>query len=187
MTVDAQVVKVLTAPARKIDAAFCNGRIYINSLGIGFDGEVLKSIHRIRWVGGHLGYMIAVILKILSFREFFFTIRCGTREWKEQFLLVIINNSSRTGGGFMVTPGALLDDGELDIILCKKLPVWKRFRYLPVIEKGKHLKLPFIIHSHGKEITVESDQSISAQLDGELIESRRFTVSVLPGKYLFRY
>lgn len=44
LTVTDQVHKVLTAEIKSVDAAECNGRKFINGVGIGFDGEVLKSI-----------------------------------------------------------------------------------------------------------------------------------------------
>jgi diacylglycerol kinase (ATP) len=182
-----QLEKVLTAKPKRVDAASCNGQLYVNSLGIGFDGEVLQSMGTIRWMGGHLGYLWVVLRKIFSFREYSFTIYTGGKVFADKYLLVIVNNSSRTGGGFMVAPGAAIDDGKLDMVLCRALPVFKRLRYLPVIEKGKHLHLPFVDFSCPTEVRIEAEKELSAQLDGELIKAKTFTVKVLPGKLLVKY
>jgi len=177
----------LNASPKPIDAALCNGIIFINSSGIGFDGDVLKSIGTIRWLGGHLGYLAVVIRKIFTFKEMYFTIHADNKKIEEKFLLVIANNSSRTGGGFMVTPNASVNDGKLDMLLCKPLSVWKRLRYLPVIEKGKHLQLPFISYSLVKKVLIEAENEVYAQLDGELIRSKVFDIEILPGKLLVKY
>lgn len=182
-----QLDTVLAAAPKHTDAGECNGKLYANSLGIGFDGEVLRSMTTIRWLGGHLGYLWIVIRKIFTFREFKFTIWTPEEMLDEKFLLVIVNNSSRTGGGFMVTPEASVTDGKLDMVLCKPLSLFKRLRYLPVIEKGKHLNRSFIHFRQEKEVQVNCDKVLFAQLDGELISSDTFDIRVLPGKLLIKY
>ena len=187
ITLEQQVELVLNATSKKVDAATCNGRLYVNSLGIGFDGEVLKSIGTIRWLGGHLGYLLIGLTKIFSFREFSFRITTSAGTGSQKYLLVIANNSSRTGGGFMVSPKASLTDGLLDLVLCEKLPVLKRLRYLPVIEKGKHLDLPFIHYTHEEYVKIDCGREVFAQIDGELISGSSFDIKVLPGFLSIKY
>ncbi|MDQ6756454.1 MAG: hypothetical protein M3004_05925, partial [Bacteroidota bacterium] len=115
ISVDEQIKKVLASPPQNVDAGECNGRIFINGVGIGFDGEVLQSINTIRWLGGHLGYLWIVLKKIFSFKEYNYTIRFDEQELNGKFLLVMITNSSRTGGGFMVSPSAKVNDGKLNM------------------------------------------------------------------------
>jgi diacylglycerol kinase (ATP) len=182
-----QLELVLTAAAKPVDIAQCNDKLYANSLGIGFDGEVLRSINTIRLLGGHLGYLWVVIRKIFTFKEFTFSIQSINKKFSERFLLVIVNNSSRTGGGFMVSPQASVTDGKLDMILCKPLSLFKRLRYLPVIEKGKHLDLPFIYFHQEQEVHIECEKELFAQLDGELISGKSFDVKIVPGKLLVKY
>ncbi len=135
LSITEQINKVLTAEIKKVDAAECNGRKFINGAGIGFDGEVLKSINSIRLLGGHLGYLWIVIRKIFSFKERLFQIQFGAENLSKKFLLVMITNSTTTGGGFIVSPEAKIDDGKLNMVLCRPLPVLKRLKHLPVIEK----------------------------------------------------
>ncbi len=182
-----QIDKIFSAESRYVDAAVCNGKIFINGIGIGFDGEVLRSIKTVRKLGGHVGYLWIVIKKIFSFREFAFQIKLAEKSIEGNFLLVMITNSSRTGGGFMVSPQANIADGKLNMVLCKPLSLLKRLRYLPVIEKGKHIDLNFIIHKEIQQIKITAEKEIFAQMDGELIYSNEFDVTILPKKYLFRY
>ncbi len=178
---------VITARPKPIDAASCNNSLFINGVGIGFDGEVLDSIKTIRFIGGHIGYYLIVLKKILTFKESRFKIYSNRILADGKFLLVMINNSSRTGGGFHVSPKAIVNDGFLDLVLVKPLSILKRFFYLPKIEKGKHLRLPFVNHFTGTEFTVECERELKAQLDGELIRAQKFTISMLKGQFLFKY
>lgn len=187
MPLEMQVEYVLQAPVRNVDTGICNEMLYVNSAGIGFDGEVLKSMNSIRRLGGHLGYLWIVIKTIFSFKEQSFKITVDDKVYHDKFLLVAVNNSSRTGGGFFVTPHASLTDGKLDMLLCKPLSLYKRLRYLPVIEKGKHLHLPFIEYQQAQKITIETAVNVYAQLDGELIEGSKFIFGILPGWLKVKY
>jgi diacylglycerol kinase (ATP) len=187
LNVNEQIHKVLTAEPKYVDAAECNGRKFINGVGIGFDGEVLKSINSIRLLGGHLGYLSIVIRKIFSFKEQSFRIQYDEEAVSDKFLLVMITNSTTTGGGFIVSPEAKIDDGKLNMVLCKPLPVLKRLKNLPIIEKGKHLSKDFILHKEVCNIKIECEKETLAQIDGELISARSFDIKLLPKHYLFKY
>ena len=182
-----QIEIVLASKGKQVDAGICNGKIFVNTVGIGFDGDVLKSMGMIRKLGHHLGYLLIVIKKIFSFREFEYKIEVNGHRLDNKYLLVNIANARRTGGGFMVSPAAKIDDGHLDLVLCKPLSVLKRLLFLPKIEKGKHLFLPFIIHEKVKTVTISCDQEKYGQLDGELIGAQQFHIKILPAYFLFKY
>lgn len=187
INVSDQIEKALISSPKYVDAAQCNGRIFINGVGIGFDGEVLKSMNAIRLLGGHLGYLWIVLKKIFSFKEGFYKIQYDGSSISEKYLLVMITNSTSTGGGFMVSPEAKIDDGKLNMVLCKSLPVLKRLKYLPVIEKGKHLGKEFILHKEIKSVKIICEKETLAQIDGELISSKIFNIDIFPIRYLFKY
>ncbi len=169
-----------------IDAGKVNDRLYINCLGIGFDGEIVASMKTIRFIGGHFGYLLAVIYKILFFKESFLTIKTAEQQIEGYFLLALFVNSSRAGGGFFIAPTAQINDGYLDMVLANKMPIWKRLWYLPIIKKGKHLKYPFITHQLGKEFLIESEKALPIQLDGELFYANKLKISNLSNQFLFR-
>ena len=187
MSIDEQINKVLDAKPRNVDAAECNGRKFINGVGIGFDGEVLQSMKAIRLLGGHLGYLWIVLRKIFSFKEGFYKIQLDGNNVSAKYLLLMVTNSTTTGGGFMVSPEAKLDDGKLNMILCKPLSILKRLKNLPVIEKGKHLDKDFILHNEVSQIKIICEKETLAQIDGELISAETFDIKILPKKYLFKY
>lgn len=187
LTVSKQIDRILSGSPRLVDAAMCNGRIFINGAGIGFDGEVLRAINTVRRIGGHAGYLLIVLRKLFTFREKHFAITFQNKVIKGRYLLVMITNSSRTGGGFLVAPTARIDDGKLDLILCKPLSIFKRLSSLPIIEKGDHLEKDFIYHQHVTKLSVESTDIVYAQIDGELIEGKSFEITVMPNRYWFKY
>jgi len=185
--IEQQLATILTATPKPIDAAKVNGKLYINCLGVGFDWEILQSMKSIRFIGGHYGYLLAVIFKIFFFKEQKIQIQIGEEIWNEKFLLALIVNSSRAGGGFFIAPPAALNDGLLNMVLSKKISILKRLWYLPVIQKGKHLHLPFIIHRLVEKITIKCEKELPIQVDGELLYAKDIQIEVLPSQFLFRY
>ena len=185
--VQQQLEIVLSSSPQPVDAAQCNEYLFVNGVGIGFDGEVLKQMKAIRLIGGHLGYYLVVLKTILSFKESSFEITGNGFTKKGKLLLAMVNNSSRTGGGFHVSPKASVRDGLIDLITSEPLTILQRFFYLPKIEKGNHLELPFIQHHTGESFLIECDKELPAQLDGELIVAKRFEFHVLKQKFFFRY
>lgn len=185
ISLDVQLELLLKNNIIEVDVGNCNNIYFLNGVGVGFDGEILKSMSKIRWLGGHLGYLLIVIKKIFTFKEKIFTLVINKKEFKEKFLLMSIFNSSRTGGGFHIAPTAKINDGFLDVILCKPLSIFKRLVNLPKIEKGNHLSLPFIHHHLIKNILINCSSNTAAQIDGELFWAENFKISIAEKKLKF--
>ena len=184
-TVEQQINKVLSAAPRPIDAGKCNNLYFLNGVGIGFEGAVAKSlIGKNKW-GGKTSFMISILKHILFYKEREYTIRSEEKTKSGKFLMISIANGTRYGGGFYVAPLAKPDDGLLDVNLVSPLAALKRLRYLPVIEKGKHLSLPFIDYYNSKQITITSNIPIQAHVDGEYLEADELQIEILPSQFNF--
>ena len=179
--------QVVKASPKYIDAGIVNNKRFINCIGIGFDGEIIQSMKAIRFLGGKVGYLFAVLYKILGFKEKYITIQTIHGTWEQKCLLALVVNSSRAGGSFYIAPDAEIDDGQLNMVLCESLPIWKRLKFLPIIKSGKHLQLPFIKHELGKEFKFNCSSEMPIQVDGELIFAKIIQVQVLANHYIFRY
>ena len=186
-TVSEQIEHILQSTPKPIDAGKCNDRYFLNGVGIGFDGAVAKGLQGVNKFGGKTSFMLAVLKHIIFYKEQHYTISSAEKTVEGKFMMISIANGIRYGGGFFVAPMAKADDGLLDTILVKPLSVFKRLRYLPVIEKGKHLSLPFIDYYNTQKIIIKSDQPIQSHLDGEYLESNEFTIEVLPAHFNFIY
>lgn len=178
---------VIQALPKPIDTGVVNNKLYINCMGVGFDGEIIQSMKTIRFLGGHLGYLLAVVIKIIGFQEKYMRIQSHSKIWEGKYLLAFIVNSSRAGGGFYIAPNASVNDGKLNLVVCEALPIWKRLIYLPIIKKGKHLHLPFVKHQLGTDFHIECKQVMPIQVDGELIFGKSIQVNTLAQQFNFRY
>jgi YegS/Rv2252/BmrU family lipid kinase len=186
-TIEAQIELVLQSTPKPIDAGKCNERYFLNGVGIGFEGAVAKSLQGVNKFGGKTSFMLSILKHILFYKEQQYSISSVEKTVAGKFLMISIANGTRYGGGFYVAPLAKPDDGLLDANLVKALSPLKRLRYLPVIEKGKHLELPFIDYYNTQKITVKSDQAMQSHLDGEYLEANEFIIEILPAHFNFIY
>ena len=177
-----QFETALFGAIQKVDAGMCNHKLFINGVGIGFDGWVVKRLLAKNLLRGKAAYYSTVISLLLFYNETKVSINIDGEHNETNLFMLSAANGKTYGGGFKIAPLAEVNDGLLEIIVVDKLPVLKRLKYLPVIENGKHLNkpLPFLTYKTGKKITVQSTQKLKAHLDGEYMEANHFEIEVLP-------
>jgi len=184
-----QLEVALSAEPKAIDGGKCNNKHFINGVGIGFEGAVAKSLTGKKKRPGKASFMAAILRKIFFYSSKKYNVSVESLAFTEYkaSMLISVMNGHRAGGGFHIAPSAAINDGLLDVVMVDKLHPLLRLRWLPVIEKGKHLHLPFIKYFKTNKLVVISDQPIQAHLDGEYYEANRLDIEILPGKYFFRY
>ena len=187
MSLQEQLELVLTTAARPVDTGKCNGRYFINGVGIGLEGAVVQTLQGKKKRPGKTSFLLSIIKNIFTYRSKTYRINSAEESFTGKKLLVDISNGRRAGGGFHIAPTAKADDGLLDVILADALTPLQRLRYLPVIEKGKHLSLPFIHHYLTKHISIECTETVPFHLDGEYFEAQRFEIEILPRFLNIRY
>ncbi|HRE37023.1 MAG TPA: YegS/Rv2252/BmrU family lipid kinase [Chitinophagaceae bacterium] len=186
-TIEEQVEIAMYAEPRPIDAGRCNERYFINGVGIGFEGEVAKALTGKKKLSGKTSFLLTILKKIFSYRSKHYEVKTESKNLEGKKLLIDISNGRRAGGGFHIAPVAEANDGLLDVVIANALTPLQRLRYLPVIEKGKHLALPFINHFTSRNIKVTSGAIIQYHLDGEYFEATQLDVEIMSKKFLFRY
>ncbi len=184
-SLEKQIELVLQTAPKPIDAGKCNERYFLNGVGIGFEGAVAKSLMGVKKFGGKTSFLISILKHIFFYQERQYKLVCAEYTFDSRFLMISIANGTRYGGGFYVAPLAKPDDGLFDANLVNPLSAFKRLRYLPVIEKGKHLSLPFINYFNTKKIIISSNQLIQAHLDGEYLEADKLAIEILPAHFSF--
>ncbi len=188
-TFNQQFEAVIHGALHPTDAGKCNEKLFLNGVGIGFDGWVVKRLLAKRLFKGKAAYYSTVISLLAFYKESSVTIEIDEQQFETHLFMLSAANFQTYGGGFMVAPKATSNDKQLDVITISKLPVWKRLKYLPVIEKGKHLELnlPFVDFKNGKQIKIKAHQPLQAHLDGEHMQAQEFIIETLPHYLTLRY
>jgi len=142
-----------------------------------------------KYLGGFLSFRLAAARALLGWRDQAIRWRVDGGHWVEDEVTALsVCNGRFFGGGVMVSPGALLDDGLLD------LTIWKGYTALDFallqrkLHDGRHVELAGTRVLRGREIEVEpvGGARVLLEVDGEQpgILPARFTV--LPGALTLR-
>lgn len=171
--------RLVISKTTKIDIGTCNGKRFINGLGIGYDGWVAgKSAGGIKWLPASLKYHLAILRGLFTFHSFYTSLG--------QALIIAVANGPTYGGGFRIAPNADPGDGQFDLWQIKPIPVWKRPYYLSLIKKGEHANNPGPYHNQlVTEINIQCHKPVPAHLDGEYFEAERFEVRMIQMKVSF--
>jgi len=171
------------AKVKAIDAGMCNGMIFLNGMGLGFDAQVAAENYTSPGEvkkGGKHKYIWHIVKTLLFFREKRMKVITGEDSNETDCFINTIAIGRRFAGGFFLTPRAIADDGLLDVCMIKKLNLAERFSILLMVPKGTHITDRRINYYQTPGLTIEFTEEVPFHVDGELYFSKRFDVSIRP-------
>lgn len=77
------------------------------------------------------------------------------------------SNSRYTGSSFLIAPDARIDDGELDLVIVRRLPRLRLLRLFPTIYSGQHINHDEVTVLKGREIEIRGPAGLEFMVDGE--------------------
>jgi diacylglycerol kinase (ATP) len=168
----------------KMDVGVCNGMIFLNGMGLGFDAEVAAQNYtpdgKVKQ-GWKYKYIWHIVKTLLFFREKRMIAITSEGKKETDCFINTIAIGRRFAGSFFLTPKAIANDGLLDVCSIKKLSLPQRFSILLKVPKGEHVNDKKVHYYQTSGIDLEFTQQVPFHVDGELFFSKEFKVSVLPG------
>lgn len=176
-----QLDTVLNGKTIEIDLGICNGRKFLNGVGVGFDGQIVRDmLHKKTWLTGHAAYYYHVLRILASYKERTFDYILDGVSSSKDMILMTIGNGTTFGGGFKLTPDAVINDGFLDVCLIGPLSAARRFLNVPSLSNGTHIKLKEIDVVKVKSLEIQENPLLEAHIDGEYLGKPPFSISLLP-------
>lgn len=172
-TVDLDVIAITTGAVK---------RHLVNIAGAGFDSEVNETANRMTVKLGATGTYVAALLRTLSrFSPASFTIQVDDERMDLDAMLVEVGNGRWTGGGMKVLPGAVMNDGLLDVCIVEALSKPAFLRAFPRVFLGSHTSHPKVRMRTGTRVQVEANRRVLVYADGEPIGPLPAIFEVRPG------
>jgi YegS/Rv2252/BmrU family lipid kinase len=158
-------------------------RYFINGMTLGLDSQVAVESLKVNKLKGRAVYLLAILRALKNYHAHPMTVRFDGREVYRRLLFANVANGRYQGGGFRMTPDALIDDGLLDLCMVDNLRLDQIARYLPRLTKGTHTRLRQVRMDRARHVTIECSEPLPVATDGEVIvtDARYVEVEVLPG------
>ena len=156
-----------------------NTRRFLVSCGMGFDAAVCEeamhsslkgSLNKLKL--GKLTYLSIAIKQIFTAGRTDGTLTLGDgREIAFSKLLFIAGMNQRfEGGGFEFCPGAVDNDGFLDLCMVQNISKGRVLISLPLALKGKHLHVRGISTYHTDSFEIRTKEPLWVHTDGEVAQ-----------------
>lgn len=185
LSVEDQLEVILHNRIQFVDAGMCNEKLFLNGVGIGFDGAIVKDLLSKRKSKSKSSYLHSILKNILGYREKKCALHFDGKKLSQDCFMINVANGNSYGGGFKVAPKASVEDGKLDLNIVGTIAALKRFYYVPIIEKGKHLQLSFIQYYQINKVEIICPLVLPAHMDGEYFEANEFLIECLPKRFSF--
>lgn len=161
-------------------------RYYINAASLGMGPDVVKRLENdSRWLGADLTYLKSTIRSFFGYQPEEVKIRWQGKEWAGQIRSVAIANGKTFGSGLAVAPDAVLSDGLLNLFIAGDVPLLQFLYFLGKIRAGKKVKHHQATYSNSNEISIESNEIVWIEADGEIVGKTPAKFTVLPGAIQF--
>ncbi|MFA6317169.1 MAG: diacylglycerol kinase family protein [Elusimicrobiota bacterium] len=159
-----------------------SSRYFLNIAMAGLPGDVIRAMETSgKPLGGTLSYMSVTLAQLLRSKARRITLIIDGREHPpEPYHLFAVANTSTTGGGMRLAPGADATDGMLDFVAVGGVSLPKLLWHFPKIYRGTHLGAGGVIHCRVMRLDAESVEEVPLNIDGEALGSLPARFQVAP-------
>ncbi|MDB6142202.1 MAG: lipid kinase [Pseudomonas sp.] len=171
---------LLEVPARPVDMGEVDGELFLNMATGGFGSQVTANTSEdLKKVLGGAAYLFTGLSRFSELRAAYGELTGPDFHWRGDLLALGIGNGRQAGGGHMLCPTALADDGLLDIsILPAPQEVVGTLKGL--LEGGLGIDNLFV-RVRLPWVELKATQGLDINLDGEPLSGEHLRFSVRPG------
>ncbi|MBA3439883.1 MAG: diacylglycerol kinase family lipid kinase [Pyrinomonadaceae bacterium] len=169
----------------QVDVGVLNDRHFINVSAGGFIAEVSDAVNpQLKSVAGKLAYLIGGAQVLMDYEPVGVRLRAiengvaRNRELDMEMFAVCI--SRMVGGGRLIAPHAVIDDGLLDVCLVEAMPTLEFISLLTRISAGDHTEDDRVAYFRASELELHFNRTIKVNTDGEVLEADRCHYRILP-------
>jgi diacylglycerol kinase (ATP) len=183
------LAEALTRPPRVIDAALIRHTDdktglpketwFACLLSAGFDAIANERANSMHHPKGPSRYTIALVIELAKLKPIKYRLVLDGVETIKKATLVSVGNGVSLGGGMLVTPDALLDDGLLDVLVVDQLSRTAFLRIFPRVFKGTHVTDSRVNIQRAKHIIIDAE-NVAAYADGERVGPLPIDIRVVP-------
>jgi YegS/Rv2252/BmrU family lipid kinase len=179
---------LLEGLAIDVDVGMLNDRPFVNTSAGGFIADVSDAVtESLKDAAGKLAYVIGGARALFGTEPFSarLSIAGGDADAPDSSESLDVQmfaacNSRFIGGGYVIAPEALIDDGLLDVLVVPRMPMLEFVAVLQRLAVGSDAEHPGVRHFTASSFTLELSRRARVNTDGELLEADSCRYVVLP-------
>jgi diacylglycerol kinase (ATP) len=182
--IEAALAVLLEGREVRVDLGQVNGRVFVNTSGGGFIGEVSAAVTpQLKTIAGRLAYLIGGAQALLEFTPVpaAVTIHPGDVRITQELYAFAVCNSRLIGGGRLIAPEAVIDDGLVDVCLIESMSALEFVALARKVADGQHVADPRVSYFQASAVDIELAREVNVNTDGEVFSVKRCEYRVLPG------
>ncbi|MEA4922102.1 MAG: YegS/Rv2252/BmrU family lipid kinase [Eubacteriaceae bacterium] len=162
------------------DVGVCNNRYFINVAALGTLVDVSqKTDPNLKNTLGVFSYYLKGLSELTNLKPLPVRLITPKKTYKEDMYFMVVMNGKSAGGFKKISPESEINDGLLDVILFRKMPIVEFGPLLVNVLQGNHPKNRHVLVFQTDDLRIESDIDISTDVDGEKGEKLPLQFSVL--------
>ncbi len=167
---------------KQVDVGRTRQRYFINGIGIGFDALVNYESQQITGARGTALYVVSIIRALHKYNAVEMEVQFNGARRVRRTYLIAAGNGFSVGGGFMLTPDALLDDALFDICHVDDVSLATIFRHFRKLFNGRIGMVRQVTLERSPNLVVSSRSDMPIHIDGEVLstDARHVEVSLIP-------
>jgi len=158
-------------------------RYFHNIASFGLGGEVVDRVNRTsKACGPFLTFIWGTLASLFAYGGKEIRLRVDDQdEHTVNVLNIAVANGRYHGGGMLVAPDALTDDGLFHVTVIGAMPLPLVFWHLPKLYTGKIKTIRQVSMQTGRKVSASSDQRVLLDMDGEQPGTLPAEVRIVPG------
>lgn len=161
--------------------------VFANVASAGMSGAVAQRANETtKALGGKASYLLATFAVFARWTATDVRVTVDGEARTGRMFDVVVANGRYLGGGMEMCPEALPDDGLLDVLTIGDVTKRDLVLTMPKIYRGTHLPHPRAELLRGAVVTIETDEAIPIELDGEQPGTTPARFEVVPGALRLR-
>ena len=161
-------LKIVTESKIKlIDTAILNGHVFTMAAGCGFDSHIADKFARCEKRGLYT-YTKLVFKEFTRFKSGNYELTIDGKSYPRNAFMITVSNAEQIGNNARISPGALIDDGLLNVTVLKKFPMYVFPHLAYRLFTRSFNRSRYAEAFSGKKITIRQSSGI-AHIDGDCI------------------
>jgi lipid kinase YegS len=174
---------VVSSAPSPMDIVRVGDRFLINVATGGFGPKItVETSEDLKKVLGGAAYFVTGVTKLKTLAAEKARFRGPGFEWSGAYPILAIGNARQAGGGNVLCPDALIDDGLMDVRILPYIPEAERNQAIQeLLSEGEGAIEKRVVQARIPWVEIEADEPLHINLDGEPMNEKRYRFEIDAG------